>query len=193
VGHAIASAVLVLGTAAIIQDDTPPAECPAAASIGAKETRGDCVGPGADSGRKSPAARIAPEAPKPSSVELEKKRAVPARSAGPRATSDGKECPGSLKTPRPRTWRAPAPTPNEIDRLFQRANQQILRQDHRAAVEELEGAFALSPDRPTRAKIHHSLGITFARLGDLKRAAQHYRAYLECDPDGPRRFVGCNP
>lgn len=85
----------------------------------------------------------------------------------------------------PSTAQPPPPPPPPIPRLDdvpERVN--TLEEDARALATLIERELALDPDSSRAARLHHEIGTLYElHLGQLPKAAEHYQAALEKEPE----------
>ncbi len=73
----------------------------------------------------------------------------------------------------------------EVERRFHLATARLVREEFKAAAQELDAVVAMSPEGPWAAPALFNAGVAHASLGDYPTAAARFRQSLEKAPDGP--------
>lgn len=75
--------------------------------------------------------------------------------------------------------------PAIVEQRFHEATAKLVREEYKAAAQELDGVVALSPSGPWAAPAAFNAGVAYLSLGDYPTASKRFEQSLEKDPDGP--------
>jgi tetratricopeptide (TPR) repeat protein len=73
----------------------------------------------------------------------------------------------------------------EVERRFHAATARLVREEFKAAAQELDGIASMSPNGPWAAPAAFNAGVAYASLGDYPNAAARFRQSLDKAPEGP--------